>query len=116
MAPQNPNPGPWHDFMSDGCTGVLNLGYKIPCTRHDEAQHRGGTVAEKLAGDDRFHADMCARPGFWGWAARHGIADIRYHVVRKVTYNYPPGHPMRSNFPKLETWNWLPAYPEGWRA
>ena len=107
MAAQTLNPGPWHDLMSDGCTGVFNLGYKKECINHDRKYHFGGTVEDKLIADGEFYDDMCAVPGFWGWVARRGLARIRYNGVRFLTYNYPPGHHKRKYSDKLvEARNW----------
>lgn len=115
MAEQNPNPLPWHDSMSDGCSGVLDLGFTKACTAHDKKYHYGGpTPEEKLIADDQFYQDMCATPGFWGWAARRGIARERGIGVRNITYSYPPRHPSRVfAFHKIDAWNWEgPGMPE----
>ena len=107
MARQDPNPPPWTPGSGDGCTGVLDLGYTIPCDNHDRKYAEGGTVEDKLIADGEFYDDMCATKGFWGWAARHGIARVRYVGVRFATYNYPPGHPARRKDILVEAFNWL---------
>lgn len=114
MAKQDPNPPMWDDSMSDGCSGVIDLGFKVPCAKHDEKCHYGGSVEDKLIADGEFYSDMCDTPGFWGWVARHGVARIRYNGVRFLTYNYPPNHPARSRATGLvEAWNWEgPGYPK----
>ena len=93
--------------MGDGCSGVFDYGYKKACDRHDKAYHEGGGIVDKLIADGKFHRDMCATPGFWGWMAREYIADRRYAGVRMLTFNYPPGHPERVDFPgRVEAFNW----------
>ena len=112
MARQDPNPPPWDDSMADGCSGVVDFGYTWACNRHDRAYHYGGTVEDKLIADGQFYDDMCATPGFWGWLARHGVARERYIGVRWTTYNYPPGHPARSESIYVEAWNWIGPGPQ----
>ncbi len=113
MAHQTANPPEWDNSMADGCSGVLDLGYEIPCIAHDRAYHYGGTVEDKLIADGKFYDDMCNVGGFWGFMARMGIARERYIGVRWTTYNYPPGHPQRSESIYIEAFNWkgpgLPA-------
>ena len=84
----------------------MDFGWHQACKWHDQAYCFGGNVEDKLAADDQFHKDMCDTPGFWGWVARRGMADIRYMGVRKITYSYPPGHPKRWGI-RLEEFNWL---------
>lgn len=113
MAKQDANPPPWDDSMSDGCSGVFNLGYTKPCKNHDRKYHVGGTVEDKLLADDELYDDMCATPGFWGWMARHGMARERYIGVRFFTYNYPPWHPRRrKSDDSIEAFNWLGPGPK----
>ena len=107
VAKQDPRPPPWDDSMADGCSGVPDLGCTIPCKNHDHKYHVGGTVEDKLIADGEFYTDMCNTPGFWGWIARHGLARERYIAVRWLTYNYPPGHPNRSEENYIEAFNWL---------
>lgn len=93
--------------MADGCSGVVDLGFTQACNNHDRKYHFGGSVEDKLIADDDFYEDMCATPGFWGFIARRGVASIRYHGVRMLTYNYPPGHKKRSlRHGMVEAWNW----------
>jgi hypothetical protein len=106
MAKQTSTPAPWNDSMSDGCSGVLDLGFELACTIHDKRYHYGGSIEDKLQTDDLFYTDMCDTPGIWGWIARRGLASIRYHGIRMTTYGYPVGHPMRNGY-KIEAWNWL---------
>ena len=114
MAKQDYNPPPWNDSMSDGCSGVLDLGYSIPCRNHDRAFHYGGTVRDKKIADWNLYIDMWTVKGFWGWVARRGLARVRYWGVRWLTYNYPPWDPARVKFPfRLERFNWLgPGSPD----
>ena len=107
MAKQDPNPPPWTDDMGDGCTGVLDYGYTEPCNNHDRKYHEGGNEVDKQRADDEFYDDMCATPGFWGWMARRYLARRRYIGVRWITYNFPPGHPNRSEGNYIEAFNWL---------
>tara|TARA_Y100000310_G_scaffold184552_1_gene184692 strand:+ start:2249 stop:2587 length:339 start_codon:yes stop_codon:yes gene_type:complete len=107
MAHQTANPRPWVTSMADGCSGVLDLGYTVPCEKHDRAYHYGGSIEDKLVADGKFYDDMCEVPGFWGWMARRGIARTRYIGVRWTTYNYPPGHPSRKTDVRIEAFNWL---------
>ena len=104
MAKQDPNPPPWQDGMGDGCSGVLDFNAGPVCDRHDERYYYGGGVSDKLEADDEFYLGMIALGFPWTW----GLAKIRYDGVRKLTYSYPPGHPMRSDFfPRVEAFNWL---------
>lgn len=113
MAKQDANPPSWDDSMSDGCSGVPNYGYGQVCITHDRAYHYGGTLEDKLVADGLFHKGMCDLPGFAGWFARAGFANIRYTGIRATTYNYPPGHEMRDEYSILfEAFNWL-GNPEG---
>lgn len=113
MADQTTSPLPWDDTMSDGCSGVLDLGFTKACIAHDEKYHYGGDIVAKMVADDEFYQDMVDTSGFWGWVARRGLARERYIGVRTLTYNYPPGHSMRRSFHKVEAWNWLgPGMPE----
>lgn len=106
MAKQNSKPPEWHDSMSDGCSGVLDFGYYHVCVNHDRLYHCGGSVEDKLVADSLLYKEMCETPGVYGWLARHGWARLRYDGVRRLTYNYPPEHPMRSGL-RVDAWNWL---------
>jgi len=107
VAKQDTDPPLWADTMCDGCTGVLDYGYREACCVHDRAYHYGGTWSDKLAADDQFYKDMCNTPGFWGWMARFYLARRRYLGVRWLVYNFPPGHPNRSEGNYFEAFNWL---------
>ncbi len=111
MADQTATPGRWIPGSGDGCSGVLDLGFKKACDKHDKAYAAGGTVEDKLIADGDFYTDMCATPGFWGIYARHGGARIRWSGVRFTTYNYPPGHPQRGHA-LVEAFNWLGPGPD----
>jgi len=105
MALQRRNPPPWKDEYSDGCTGVHDkLGGKKHCVRHDRRYDSGGSVEDKLRADDQMYADLCGQNWYWRlWAAKR-----RYWGVRLLTFNYPPNHPMRKNYPgRVEAFNWL---------
>lgn len=119
MAPQNLNPGQWHDSMSDGCSGpiLMRLLFRDDCVRHDEGYWWGGSVEDKMRLDDKLATDMSNRKGLRGILARNGYAKACWAGVRWGTYNYPPGHPDRSDSDiYVEAFNWEPAYPEGWQA
>lgn len=112
MAAQNSTPGEWVVSMADGCSGVLDLGYRIPCCRHDERYFYGGDEHDKAYADDLFYLDMqdprYVRSSFWRWMARHGLARERWAAVRFVTINYPPGHRLRRRADdSIEAFNWL---------
>ncbi len=108
MAHQSKTPAEWDDAMSDGCSGVLNLWWRETCVAHDKAYHYGGSVEDKLVADDRLYRDMRNTPGLGGWLARRGWALVRYTGVRNFTFNYPPGHPSRSeDRRRVEAFNWL---------
>ena len=81
MAKQDPNPPPWDDSMSDGCSGVLDWlplvgDMSAACRRHDKAYHYGGTAVDKVYADMQLEKDiralggwlawLCARVRFWG--------------------------------------------------
>jgi len=110
MAKQDPNPPPWNDLMSDGCSGVHDFFWRKVCVAHDEAYHLGGTEVDKQIADDNLYHRMCD-PEWSGkvgaWLGRHGAARRRYIGVRWLTYNYPPGHPARSKGSYAEAFNWL---------
>ena len=115
MAKQDRNPPPWTDDMSDGCTGVHDFFWKKVCIAHDADYHHGGSVEDKLIADAKLYDRMCD-PEWSGkigaWLGRHGAARRRYWGVRTFTYNYPPGHPMRSDFKgRVEAFNWLGPRP-----
>lgn len=105
MAKQDRNPPPWTSDMSDGCSGVCDFWWTKACQDHDEAYHYGGSIEDKLIADGDFYEAMCNTPGVGGWVARHGWAKVRYDGVRRLTYNYPPGHFARHGF-RAEAWNW----------
>ncbi len=113
MAKQNANPGPWDDSMADGCSGVLDFGFGIPCCRHDLRYYYGGpSPDDKSHADDLFYLEMqdprYVPSRFWRWMARRGMARIRWTGVRFTTYNYPPGHRLRRNQDdSIEAFNWL---------
>lgn len=103
MAKQDPKPPSWKSEMGDGCSGVLDFNAGPACNIHDERYHYGGGVDEKLQADDEFYMNLMALgfPWTWGWAK------VRYDGVRKLTYSYPPGHPMRNSiFARVEAFNW----------
>lgn len=59
MAKQDPNPPPWDDSMSDGCTGVPDwlpfVGSMLKeCKEHDRAFHYGGGEKEFRAANEKF--------------------------------------------------------------
>ena len=104
MAEQNATPPTWKPGMGDGCSGVLDFNAGPVCDIHDERYYYGGGVADKLEADDEFYSGLMALGFPWTW----GLAKIRYDGVRKLTYSYPPGHAMRSDFfPRVEAFNWL---------
>ena len=110
MAEQDRNPPPWEPGMGDGCSGVMDFGFKKACDNHDERYNCGGTIENKLAADGAFYDDMCDPKvvgRYWAWMGRHGWARIRYNGVRWTTYNYPPGHSDRSDGKYVEAFNWL---------
>lgn len=112
MAKQNAVPGPWSDSMSDGCSGVLDLGYRISCARHDHRYFVGGDADDKSFADNEFYLDMqdprYTKSKFWRFVARNGLARIRWVGIRFATYNYPPGHRLRrENDDSIEAFNWL---------
>lgn len=111
MAAQNANPPPWDDSMSDGCSGVFDLGFCTPCVRHDHRYHLGGDADDKAFADDELYQDM-KDPRFvnWFWrgAATGGMARERWTGVRMLTINYPPGHRLRrEENGSVEAFNWL---------
>ena len=119
MAPQNPNPPPWWPEYSDGCSGpiLMRLLYRADCVDHDEDYWYGGTVEDKMRSDNGLYESMCARKGLRGVLARNGYARLCWTGVRFGTYNYPPGHPDRSDSGiYVEAFNWEPAYPDGWQS
>ena len=112
MAKQDANPGKWDDSMADGCSGVLDLGFLIPCRRHDHRYFLGGDEVDKAFGDDKFYLEMQDKryvPNwFWRTAAKCGMARERWVGIRFLTYNYPPGHRLRRNEDdSIEAFNWL---------
>lgn len=112
MAKQDRNPGPWNDSMSDGCSGVPDYGYKVPCARHDRRYFIGGDADDKAYADDQFYLEMqdprFVKSGFWRFVARNGLARTRWVGIRFATYNYPPGHRLRrASDDSIEAFNWL---------
>jgi hypothetical protein len=105
VAEQHRNPLPWDDSMSDGCTGVHGwLGTNKHCVTHDRRYASGGSVEDKLRADDTHYSDLRNE----NWYTKYVIAKRRYWGIRMFTYNYPPGHPMRKNYPgRVEAFNWL---------
>ena len=112
MAKQQRDPPPWQDHMSDGCSGVPNYGYRIPCLRHDIRCYYGGDADDKSLCDDLLYLEMqdprYVESRFWRFVARNGLARTRWAGVRFITINYPPGHPnRRAPDNSLEVFNWL---------
>ena len=112
MAKQNANPPRWDDSMSDGCSGVLDLGYKIVCERHDHRSYLGGDETDKAFTDDKFYLEMqdprYVKSRFWRAVARGGLARVRWAGLRFITINYPPGHRLRRLADNsVESFNWL---------
>ncbi len=59
MAKQDPNPPPWDDSMSDGCTGVPDwlpfVGSMVKeCRNHDKAFHEGGSEEDFIRANEIF--------------------------------------------------------------
>jgi len=111
MAAQNANPAPWHDSMSDGCScpkifKPLMLPFRKDCLNHDAKYHNGGTWQDKERADTALYDEIYAH----GWYGRM-LAPWVYNGVRVGTYNYPPGHELRSwrKLSKAKSWNWATA-------
>ena len=103
--------------MSDGCSGVLNLGFRKVCVRHDHRYYLGGTVDDKSFSDDKLYLEM-KDPRyvnwFWRTVAKAGMARERWAGVRIFTINYPPGHRLRrEENASIEAFNWLGSANEG---
>lgn len=110
MAIQNANPSPWKEGMGDGCSGVFDFWFTKACNNHDKGYYEGGDEVQKQKLDDQFYADMCdpkVSGKIGSWMGRHGMAKERYIGVRWTTYNFPPGHPNRSEGNYIEAFNWL---------
>lgn len=97
--------------MSDGCSGVFNLGFLIPCRRHDHRYYLGGDADDKAYADDQLYLDMKDPryvKWFWRMVATAGMARERWAGVRILTINYPPGHRLRrEDNGSVEAFNWL---------
>ncbi len=112
MASQDPNPPPWKDSMSDGCSGVFNLWFKVPCTRHDHRGYLGGDADDKAFADDKLYLEMMDPRYVKSWigraVAKAGMAREGCAGVRIFAINYPPGHRLRrADEGALEVFNWL---------
>jgi hypothetical protein len=72
---------PWHDSMSDGCSGAPLLS-ALPkacrcCVRHDRAYYYGGSEEDRLTADKAFLACLLAAGAPW-WRARGAYQMVRW--------------------------------------